>query len=91
MRDYAAPWFRVRRQQGVDDTIHYGIVEPGSGRRHGFTIRHEQVDGVGAFMHLLRRLPLASWQGVEGRPGVIPGLWQCWRQQVPGPQYLAPQ
>ncbi len=80
MKDYAAPWFRARRTQGIDDTICYGMVEPGRERRHVFTVPHEHCDGVGAFMRLLRRLPVSSWTGVSGRPASIPSLFSCWKQ-----------
>lgn len=90
MRDYAAPWFRARRAQGVDDTIIFGVLECASGQRHSFTMPHEQADGVGAFMNLLRRLGVRDWQGVTGRPGVIPGLLECWRSQRPAPAHEAP-
>lgn len=81
MQDYAAPWFRARRSQGIDDTIYYGMIEPGRGRRHVFTVPHEHCDGVGAFMRLLRRLPVSGWKGVSGRPASIPGFYSCFKQQ----------
>lgn len=91
MQDYAAPWFRARRSQGIDDTIYYGMIEPGRGRRHVFTVPHEHCDGVGAFMRLLRRLPLGSWQGVSGRPASIPGFYACLRQQRAAAPAVSPQ
>ena len=91
MQDYAAPWFRARRSQGIDDTIYYGMIEPVRGRRHVFTVPHEHCDGVGAFMRLLRRLPVGSWQGVSGRPAAIPGFYTCLRQQRPAPAAASPQ
>jgi hypothetical protein len=90
MQDYAAPWFRARRQRGIDDTIYYGMIEPEKQRRHVFSVPHEHCDGVGAFMRLLRRLPLTSWQGVSGRPAQIPSLRECWRKQRAAPAPVAP-
>lgn len=90
MQDYAAPWFRARRSQGIDDTICYGMIEPGRGRRHIFTVPHEHCDGVGAFMRLLRRLPVSSWKGVTGRPAAIPGFYSCWKQQRRGQSAPSP-
>ena len=91
MQDYAAPWFRARRSQGIDDTICYGVIEPGRGRRHIFAVPHEHCDGVGAFMRLLRRLPVSSWKGVSGRPGTIPNFYSCWKQQRHGQPMPSPQ
>lgn len=81
MRDYAAPWFRARRLQGIDDTIYYGMIEPLSGTRHVFGVPHEQCDGVGAFMRLLRRIRVNSWQGVTGKAAPVPGFFECLRLQ----------
>jgi hypothetical protein len=91
MQDYAAPWFRVRRSQGIDDTIYYGLIEPGRGRRHVFSVPHEHCDGVGAFMRLLHRLSVSSWQGISGRTAAIPGFLSCFRQQRGGATTASPQ
>jgi hypothetical protein len=82
MQDYAAPWFRARRQQGVDDTIYYGMIAPSSGQRYVFSVPHEQCDGVGAFMRLLRCSGVQDWQGITGKPASIPGFFSCLRAQA---------
>lgn len=81
MQDYAAPWFRARRLQGIDDTIYFGMIEPVDGKRHVFATPHAECDGVGAFMQLLRRIRVRDWQGVTGKTMPIPGLLECWRSQ----------
>lgn len=90
MQDYAAPWFRARRFHGIDDTIYFGMVSPLDGRRHEFAVPHEQCDGVGAFMQLLRRIKVRDWRGVTGKGMPIPGFFQCWRAQSPKEKPAAP-
>jgi hypothetical protein len=90
MQDYAAPWFRARRLQGIDDTIYFGMIEPASGKRHVFSIPHEQCDGVGAFMRLLRRLGVHDWQGITGKTMPIPGFLECWRSRQRKQDMVAP-
>ncbi|MEE4251183.1 MAG: hypothetical protein V2I38_11390 [Alcanivoracaceae bacterium] len=90
MQDYAAPWFRARRFHGIDDTIYFGMVEPVAGKRHVFSVSHEQCDGVGAFMQLLRRIGVRDWQGVRGRAQPVPGFLQCWRSQSHKEEVVAP-
>src|SRR5690554_25115 len=90
MQDYAAPWFRARRQQGVDDTIYYGMIAPSSGQRYVFSVPHEQCDGVGAFMRLLRCSGVHDWQGITGKPATIPGFFSCLRTRPNHPPVQAP-
>ncbi|MCC1497622.1 hypothetical protein [Alcanivorax sp. 1008] len=90
MQDYAAPWFRARRLHGIDDTIYFGMIEPSDGKRHVFSVPHEQCDGVGAFMQLLRRIPVSDWRGVTGKSMPIPGFLQCWRAQQRKKKFEAP-
>lgn len=90
MQDYAAPWFRARRHQGVDDTIYFGMIAPSSDHRYVFSVPHEQCDGVGAFMRLLRCSGVHDWQGITGKPAAIPSFFSCLRTRPRHPSVQAP-
>jgi hypothetical protein len=80
MKDYAAPWFRARRKLGIDDGMHYGVLEPRAGRLHDWRMAHELRDGVGACLHFLRQSGVAKWHTQTPRQRPMPGFWQSWRK-----------
>jgi hypothetical protein len=80
MKDYAAYWFRARRKLGIDDGMHYGVVEPGRDIIHSWRMPHEQRDGVGACLYFLRQSGVASWSTQPARKRAVPGFWESWRR-----------
>jgi hypothetical protein len=80
MKDYAAYWFRARRRLGIDDGMHYGVVEPGAHRIHSWRMPHELRDGVGACLYLLRQSGVANWSTPAPRQRAVPGFWESWRR-----------
>ena len=81
MTDYLGMWYRARARHGIDDTIHFAVLEPGSGRRFEFPVRHREHDGIGGLFHLLRgwQVPLPTMP-VSRQSGPPP--WWRWLRPV---------
>ncbi|MFP1682998.1 hypothetical protein ACLD0W_10820 [Alloalcanivorax sp. C16-1] len=89
MTDYLGMWYRARARHGIDDTIHFAVIEPATGRRHEFPVRHRDHDGIGGLFHLLRgwRVPLPPMP--VSRQAAPPPFWH-WLRALPGRREATP-
>lgn len=97
-KDYIGMWYRARRRCGIDDAIHFAVIDPeGAGERR-YSIPHRHHDGIGGLLVLLRQwgVPLPPvphsrqsspppwWQWLRA-PGAPPGQPLPWRR-LRGPE-----
>ena len=91
MSDYLGMWYRARARHGVDDTIHFAVLEPGSGARLEFPVRHRDHDGIGGLFHLLRRWGVPQPAMPVSRQSAPPPWWRWLRagreEPVPAPRW----
>jgi len=78
-KDYLGMWYRARARYGVDDTIHFAVIEPDKGERIEFPVRHRDHDGIGGLFALLRRWHVPAPPMPVSRQRRAPPFWHWLR------------
>lgn len=93
-KDYLGMWYRARAAYGVDDCIHFAVIEPDSGARFDFPVRHREHDGIGGLFHLLRTWKVPEPPMPRSRQDGAPPVWRWLRggadEPVPAPRWRDP-
>lgn len=79
-KDYLGMWYRARARYGVDDSIHFAVIEPDSGARFDFPVRHREHDGIGGLFHLLRAWKVPEPPMPRSRQQGAPPVWRWLRR-----------
>ncbi len=88
--DYLGMWYRARARYGVDDTIHFAVIEPESGGRFDFPLRHREHDGIGGLFRLLRQWRVPPPPMPRSRQHRAPPFWR-WLRRAAGEPVPAPR
>lgn len=90
-KDYLGMWYRARARYGVDDSIHFAVIEPDDGGRFDFPVRHREHDGIGGLFRLLREWKVPAPPMPHSRQQRPPPLWRWLRraadEPVPAPRW----
>ncbi|MFT6599632.1 MAG: hypothetical protein ACJATD_000467 [Alloalcanivorax sp.] len=88
--DYLGMWYRARARYGVDDRIHFAVIEPDDGGRFDFPVRHREHDGIGGLFHLLRAWNVPQPAMPRSRQTGAPPPWR-WLRRAPVETVPAPR